>query len=206
MSTLLMINASARQTGSQSREIADHLRKRWQAANLSGQVIERDLAVGVIPQLDENTVGGFFSPEDQLTVEMRQATALSDTLIEEIQKAETIIICTPMYNFGVPASLKAWIDQIVRVNRTFSFDPGVGFKGLLGGKKVYIVAATGAVFSDPAMMAMDYLSGYLKSIVAFLGMSLEAFWLIEGSSVDADVLNRSKATALEQINGLWSAT
>ena len=203
MPTLLMIQASARSQGSHSREVAEHLITRWKTAHPNGTVIERDLAKQPIPHISEDTITGFFTPEDALTDTLKAANALSDQLIAEIDAADTVVISTPMYNFNVPSALKAWIDQVSRVNKTFSYDPEQGFAGLIQGKKVYVIAATGAVFSDPALADMDFLHGYLNAMLGFLGMPIDEYWLVEGASADPDTLINSKQAAVNHINQLW---
>lgn len=204
MTTLLKIDASARHKGSHSREVAEHFTQQWQAAHPQGEVIVRDLVDTPLPHISEQTIGGFFSPEP--TSEQLTATALSDELIGEIMAADVIVISAPMYNFSLPSSLKAWIDQVARIGKTFSFDPEAGFGGLVADKQVYLVTATGAVFSEPGMSDMDHMTGYLKFILGFLGMSVTQHWSIEGASMSEDILNTCKQTARTDINQLWSTT
>ena len=129
-------------------------------------VITRDLAQG-LSLLDSAWLGANFTPADDRTDAQRNTLSLSDSLIEEIKKADTLLIGSPVYNFSVPAVLKAWIDQIARVGVTFKYTPD-GPVGLLSGKRAIIVIASGgtAVGSD-----IDYASGYLKHIMGFVGIT-----------------------------------
>src|ERR1700756_5285677 len=117
MPSLLRIDASSRLSGSHSRALADALEAAWSA--------------------------GFYTPPASLDERLKRAVALSDELIDELNAAETVLIATPMYNFSVPSALKSWIDQVVRINRTFSYD-GKKFTGLVEAKRVVVVAAFGA--------------------------------------------------------------
>lgn len=160
--TVLNIQASARHDGSVTRQLSDKI-----LAEINPDtVITRDLAQGM-SLLDSAWLGANFTPANDRTDAQRNTLSLSDKLIEEIKKADTLIIGSPVYNFSVPAVLKAWIDQIARVGVTFKYTPD-GPVGLLSGKRAIIVIASGgtAVGSD-----IDYASGYLKHIMGFVGIT-----------------------------------
>lgn len=160
--TVLNIQASARHDGSVTRQLSDTV-----LAEINPDtVITRDLAQG-LSLLDSAWLGANFTPADDRTDAQRNTLSLSDSLIEEIKKADTLLIGSPVYNFSVPAVLKAWIDQIARVGVTFKYTPD-GPVGLLSGKRAIIVIASGgtAVGSD-----IDYASGYLKHIMRFVGIT-----------------------------------
>lgn len=160
--TVLNIQASARHDGSVTRQLSDTVL----AEIKPDTVITRDLAQG-LSLLDSAWLGANFTPADDRTDAQRNTLSLSDSLIEEIKKADTLLIGSPVYNFSVPAVLKAWIDQIARVGVTFKYTPD-GPVGLLSGKRAIIVIASGgtAVGSD-----IDYASGYLKHIMRFVGIT-----------------------------------
>ncbi len=184
MKTLLRVDASSRVDGSHSRDIADFFVEHWLNANLEGRVVTRDLVEEPIPHISEETITGYYTPKEQHTPELKAATALSDKLITELKEADIVLIDTPMYNFSVPSALKAWIDQVSRVGETFSFSPDTGFEGLVTGKPVYVITATGAVFSDEAMQPMDFLTPYLQLLLGFLGFAQVEVFEIEGTSTD----------------------
>jgi len=115
---------------------------------------------------------------------------------------ETLLINTPMYNFSVPSALKAWIDQIVRSGETFSFSPETGFEGLVINKRAYVITATGAVFSNEGMEALDFLTPYLKSLLSFLGFTEIEFFTVEGTTTDESALKNSKEIAQNKIINL----
>lgn len=160
--TVLNIQASARHDGSVTRQLSDKILTEINPDT----VITRDLAQGM-SLLDSAWLGANFTPANDRTDAQRNTLSLSDKLIEEIKKADTLIIGSPVYNFSVPAVLKAWIDQIARVGVTFKYTPD-GPVGLLSGKRAIIVIASGgtAVGSD-----IDYASGYLKHIMGFVGIT-----------------------------------
>ena len=152
MSTLLRIDSSARHAGSRSRQLGDDFAALWQTRHPSGRIVTRDLATDPVSQINERTIAGFYSPQEALTADLRVATAVSDTLIAELRAADTLLITAPMYNFTVPAALKAWIDQIVRIGHTFAYD-GSSFTGLVTGKRLVVACAYGSAgyLADGAM-------------------------------------------------------
>jgi FMN-dependent NADH-azoreductase len=140
MTTILRIDASSRDQGSASRTLGDHLEQSLIARIPGAQPIRRDLATEPPPHVESATIIGYYTPPEAMTDVLRQATALSDALIAELRSADILLLTTPMYNFSVPSALKAWIDQVVRIGHTFSYD-GANFTGLLTGKKAYVAWA-----------------------------------------------------------------
>ena len=134
---ILRVDASARKSGSVSRELADRVVARFGAVN----VVTRDLTTA-LPQIDESWVGANFTPADQRSADQVEQLKLSNELIAELRAADTIVIGLPVYNFGVPASFKAWIDQITRIGETFAYSEN-GPQGKLTGKKVIVAVAAG---------------------------------------------------------------
>src|SRR5258708_6819630 len=122
MGNTLRIDSSSRRQGSQSRLLGDHFEKLWLGRNPSETISRRDLIFQPIPPIANETIAGFYTPDDQPTPGLRAATALSDELIGEVKTADTVLLTIPMYNFTIPSAFKAWVDQIVRIGHTFSFD------------------------------------------------------------------------------------
>lgn len=175
MHTLLRIDSSSRHDGSWSRRIGDDL-----VAHLAPErTIRRDLATMPAPHISLATVGAFFSDPATHGPEDRQATALSDALIAEIEAADDILITVPMYNFGVPSALKAWIDQVVRIGRTFRFD-GESFAGLLQGKRAFVVIAYGAAGYAGDFRPADFVAPYLSFVLNFIGITDVTVIPVEG--------------------------
>lgn len=156
--TLLRIDASARTHGSVSRALADHAQACWLAVHPGGRVLHRDLAADPVPHLGQATIEAFQAGSAD------PGALLSDALIAELYTAEVILIASPLYNFGVPSPLKAWVDHVVRVGRTFRADGG-GFTGLLGGKRAVLVTVRGGHGAD------DFQTPLLETVLRFVGFT-----------------------------------
>ncbi|MDG1432261.1 MAG: NAD(P)H-dependent oxidoreductase [Paracoccaceae bacterium] len=180
--TLLRVDTSARRTGSISRQLTDAIVAKLAPA----ETLTRDLA-NALPQIDETWVGANFTPADKRSEVQVETLALSDTLIAELRAADAIIIGVPVYNFGVPTALKAWIDLIARAGETFKYTE-TGPVGLLENKKVYIAMASGGV---PVGSPMDYATTYLKQVLNFVGLTDIEIIAADGMATDAE--NKLKA-------------
>lgn len=160
--TLLRIDASARREGSVSRDLTNRI-----VSHLSpARTITRDLATP-LPLIDEAWVTANSTPADQRTSEQRARLALSDALIAELQAADTIVIGLPLYNFGVPAALKVWIDQVARAGVTFRYTE-TGPKGLLESKRAIVAFASGGT---QAGSEIDFATGYIRHLLGFIGIT-----------------------------------
>src|SRR6266568_6927047 len=197
---LLRIDSSARRN-SVSRHLTGRFAEAWQQEHPQGKVIERDLAATALPHITDEWVHAVHSDPATLTAEQKQVIAVSDTLVEELVQADTIVIGAPMYNFAIPAPLKAWIDQIVRVGKTVLFGDG-GPKGLLKSKKVYVVTSRGGAFRPGTPTAsFDYQEPYLRHILAFIGLTDVTFIHAENQRPGAQA-EIAKAAAIAQIRQL----
>lgn len=205
MTRILRVDASSRTDDSHSRQLADQFLDRWCQAHPDDQVVVRDLVRCPVPHIAQTTIAGFYTPTDQFTDQLKEATALSDELIGELKAADVVLISTPMYNFTVPSALKAWIDHVVRMGHTFSFSPESGFAGLLQGKRAVVVTATGAAFSNEALQPMDFLTPYLRTVLGFLGFQSVDVITVEGTTIDEAALQRSVAAARAQIERMAAA-
>lgn len=193
---ILQINSSARSQGSQSSLLADELSARLRALNPGATLTVRDLARDPHPVLDEAALGALFTPAGQRTPAQAARVALDDALIAQIQAADAVVLGVPMYNFGVPAQLKNWIDAIARVKVTFAYTEK-GPQGLLTGKKVYVALARGGLYRNtPA----DTQVPYLKAVLGFLGMTDVQFFYAEGLSMGPEAAEKGLATARAQID------
>jgi FMN-dependent NADH-azoreductase len=170
MPTLLQLDSSPRSV-SVSSELTKQFADVWKAKHPGGTHIHRNTAASSLPFVDETLIGAYYTPEDKRTPEQKQHLALSDKLIAELTAADTIVIGLPMWNFGVPASFKAWIDLVARVNKTFSYSTG-NPKGLLNPetKLVVIVARGGYYSSDSPMNSYDQQEPYIRTLFGFLGL------------------------------------
>jgi FMN-dependent NADH-azoreductase len=170
-STLLHIDASPRSVRSKSRQLGRDFVAEWLAKHPTAQIIRRDLATEPPPFVSEAWVEGAFTPATQHSAGAKAAMAISDRYVDELLAANTVLITTPMYNLSLPAALKAWIDQIVRVGRTFAPSAN-GFEGLAKGKTAIVVVASGSDFrpNTPAA-AYNFLEPYLRGVLAFIGIT-----------------------------------
>lgn len=163
---VLELSASGRTTGSASRELTRDLVAALEDRHGSVQTIRRDLANGV-PFVDEDWIEANFTPDESRTDRHYEALAFSDSLVAELKEADILVIGTPIYNFSIPAALKAWIDMIARARLTFRYTES-GPKGLLEGKRAYVVVATGGV---PVGSAADFATPYIRHALAFIGIT-----------------------------------
>jgi FMN-dependent NADH-azoreductase len=171
MSTLLKIDVSPRGEHSISRKLGNHFATEWQSNHVGGKIVTRDLATTKIPYVDLPWIAGAFTAPEQHTGDHKAALKLSDELIDELLAADEVVISTPMYNFNVPAALKAWIDHIVRLNKTFGFGTQ-GLKGFVKGKKVTIIIASGSEYTAGSPMEAYNVQGpYLRVVLGFIGIT-----------------------------------
>jgi len=175
--TILRIDASARRTGSVSRQLVDKIIAKFDNAT----VTTRDLASG-LPLIDEAWVEANFTPAENRTEAQTEILALSDTLIAELEAADTLVIGLPIYNFGVPAALKAWVDQVARAGVTFQYSE-YGPKGLLTGKRAIIAVASGGT---EAGSDIDFATGYIRHVLGFVGITEVDFVAADRLMLDAD--------------------
>ena len=168
MPTLLVVEVSPRFDHSSSRKLTAVYLEAWRSANPGGTVIVRDLARSSLPFVDRAWIDGAFTPAETHSPETAAAIAVSDALIAELKSADRIVIGTPMFNFSIPAALKAYIDQIVRVGVTVS----PANVGLLTGKSADIILASGGDFSPGSPVEKyNHASGYLRQLLAWIGIT-----------------------------------
>ena len=194
MSTkILRIDASARRTGSVTRDLNDKIVERFAAVGAT-DVTTRDLTVP-LPLLTEEWIGANFTDPAERTAAQKETLALSDSLVAELKAADVLLIGLPIYNFGVPGALKAWIDLVARARETFRYSEN-GPIGLLEGKRAIVTVASGGT---EAGSAIDFATGYLKHVLGFIGITDVVFVSADRLMVDADT---SMATAMDQIETL----
>ncbi|MEE1867248.1 FMN-dependent NADH-azoreductase [Pseudomonas auratipiscis] len=193
MSRVLVIESSARQQGSISRQLTADFVSQWQAVHPADQVTLRDLAVNPVPHLDANLLGGWMKPEDQRNADELQALARSNELTDEVLAADVLVLAAPMYNFTIPSTLKAWLDHVLRAGVTFKYTE-TGPQGLLTGKKAYVLTARGGIHAGATS---DHQEPYLRQVMAFIGIHDVTFIHAEGLNLGGDFhekgLNQAKA-------------
>jgi FMN-dependent NADH-azoreductase len=171
MSTLLKIDSSPMGERSVSRKLTAEFAKIWVETHPDGAVISRDLATLNIPVVNGDWVAAAYTPEDARTAEQKKALAISDLLIGELQKADEYVIGVPMHNFSIPSTLKLWIDQVVRIGKTTAYS-ATGLEGLLKGKKVTLLIASGGVYEQGSgREAFNFVTPYLRTVFGFLGIT-----------------------------------
>ena len=193
MSTLLAIESSPRGAYSVSRKLTKKFIEQWESQHVGGTVVIRDLMKTALPFVDLPWIMGAYSPKEQHSPEMTQALSISDDLIAELMAADHIVLGTSMYNFSIPANLKAYIDHIVRIGVTFT----ASYEGLVKGKKATVILASGAVYT-PGAHAESYnvATSYIKQIFGFIGIS-DVTVVLAGGTAAVDM---GKAT-MDQVLG-----
>jgi FMN-dependent NADH-azoreductase len=195
MATLLRIDSSSRSAGSHSRNLGDTLEAHWLGRYPGSTIVRRDLAANPVRHITDLTITGFYTPVDQHSPDIQMDVALSDALIAELMAADALLVTAPMYNFSIPSALKAWIDHIVRINHTFSYD-GTAFTGLVTGKPVYLACAYGAGgYNAGPLAAYDLLKNYLSLLFRFLGFSEVHFVAVEATTADPQTVADNLASA-----------
>lgn len=184
--SLLVLNVSPRGGRSGSRKLAEGYLATWRAAHPAGKTIVRELGVNPPPAVSEDWIAGAYVPRDQHTPAMREAIGVSDAFVDELLAATEIVIATPIYNFNIPAALKLWIDQIVRVGRTFVVD-AAGYHGLARGRTVKVLVSSGGdLRPDQPAGAMNFAEPYLRGVFGFIGVErVEFVYAPNQSAADA---------------------
>jgi FMN-dependent NADH-azoreductase len=198
MKTLLQVRSSIFSDNGESSRLASRFVQNWQHNNPTGKVIVRDLALEPVPHLDGARFGAFLSKPESRTPEQAEVVGYSDALIQELKNADVVVLGLPMYNFGVPSTLKAYFDHIARAGVTFKYT-AQGAVGLLTGKQVYVFAARGGLYAGTPR---DTQTGYVRDFLAFLGMTDVEFVYAEGLAISADSKAQSIGKANAQVDRL----
>jgi FMN-dependent NADH-azoreductase len=197
MKTLLIVNSSAR-SNSVSRRLTRHFAEQWRHGNPGGRTIERDLSAEPLSFIDEAWIQAIYTLPAQRTPEQQQILAMSDALIDEILAADVILLGVPMYNFSIPASLKAWIDLIVRAGRTFKYGD-TGPKGLVpADKKVLAIVTRGGAYGEGS--PADFQVPYLRHMLGFIGLIDVTVIEADRQSAGGDVAQLSIERATGQLS------
>lgn len=183
MSKLLLVETSPRGDQSVSKRMTRHFVARWREAHPQGLVTTRDLASTKLPFVDASWLAAYFTPPLQQSPEMKQQLRLSDELVEELLATEHLVIATPVYNYNVPASLKAWVDHIVRKGVTLGFDG----QGLIKGKKATVIIASGGVYTEGSPIRdRDIATQYLRLILNVIGIT-DVTFIAGGGAKNVDL-------------------
>lgn len=195
MSRILVIESSARQDGSVSRQLTQAFVEQWKQANPTDSVQVRDLAKQPVPHLGMDLLGGWMKPADQQSAGEKAALALSDTLVAELKDADVLVLAAPMYNFAIPSTLKAWLDHVLRAGVTFRYTAN-GPEGLLVGKRAYVVTARGGIYAGTAL---DHQEPYLRQALGFIGITDVQFIHAEGLNMGEEAAAQGMAAAKKKV-------
>ncbi|QPK65371.1 FMN-dependent NADH-azoreductase [Methylomonas sp. LL1] len=198
MTTLLQINSSIFSSGGNSSQLADAFVAQWQGHNPNARIKVRDLASDPLPHLDAQRVEAFFTLPEARTTEQQAYVEESDALIGEIQRADIIVMGLPMYNFGIPSTLKAYFDQISRAGVTFRYTEN-GPEGLLEDKKVYVFATRGGLYAGTAL---DSQTTYVRDFLGFIGITDVEFIYAEGLNMGEPAKDKALLAAQQRITAL----
>jgi len=193
MSHVLIIESSARQQDSVSRQLTRDFIQQWQAAHPGDQINLRDVAANPLPHLDADLLGGWMKPAEQRSMPEQEAFERYNQLTDELLAADVLVMAAPMYNFTIPSTLKAWLDHVLRAGITFKYTP-TGPQGLLQGKRAIVLTARGGIHAGAGS---DHQEPYLRQAMAFIGIHDVEFIHAEGLNMSGDFhekgVNQAKA-------------
>lgn len=207
MTTILQIEASARVERSLSRDLARTFRTAWNEAEPEARFIARDVGQQPPPYVSASWIEAAFTDPAKRSAQQSVALATSDTLIDELKQADIVVIATPMYNYGMPAALKAWFDQVIRVDKTFSFDLARGdwpLRPTLQGKTLVGLFAHGEFGFSPGgpRSEINHLQPHLATCAHYLGAADHHFVSIEYQEFGDDRHRASVTQARQQVREL----
>ncbi|MGN8276585.1 FMN-dependent NADH-azoreductase [Pseudomonas sp. SMN5] len=182
MSRVLIIESSARQQDSVSRQLTQTFISQWKAAHPADEISVRDLAINPVPHLDAHLLGGWMKPAEQRSDTENASLERSNELTDELLAADVLVMAAPMYNFAIPSTLKAWLDHVLRAGVTFKYTP-TGPQGLLSGKRAFVLTARGGIHAGGST---DHQEPYLRQVMAFIGIHDVTFIHAEGMNLGGD--------------------
>ncbi|MFM0043709.1 FMN-dependent NADH-azoreductase [Paraburkholderia sediminicola] len=194
MKNVLVIESSPRLTESVSRALTERAVQMLESRYPGVSVVRRDLGRNPVGHLDEPTIVALRTPTELLTSEQSAQLQLSDSLVDEVLSADQLVIGVPMYNFGIPSGLKAYVDHIARAGRTFRYGADGRPEGVLGGKPALILGARGGVYTEGPLQSFDFQERYLGAVLTFLGMECE-FVRVEGVAFGPEFLAAAQKKA-----------
>ena len=202
MANILHIDSSPRGDRSHSRTFTGEFITAWKSAYPSDNVTYRDIGHSPVPHVDESWIAAAFTPPEKHTPELTAALQISNDLIDELIDADRYVLGVPMYNFGIPSTFKAYIDQVARAGRTFAVTEN-GYEGLLKNKKALIITARGGSYPPGTSMAQfDFQEPYIRAILNFMGIADISFIHADNLSMGDDARQQSFAAARNAIQTL----
>ncbi|MEM1397233.1 MAG: NAD(P)H-dependent oxidoreductase [Pseudomonadota bacterium] len=181
---MLHIDSSARTARSHSRRLSSDFVEAWLARVPDTRVIRRDVGANPPPAINEQWIASAFTAEAERSAELKAVLSISDAYIDELVRSDVIVMGAPMYNYGMPAALKAWFDQVVRVNRTFDFDPSENIwplSPMLMGKTLVILSSRGEFGFEPGGIRQDWnhLETHIRTLQHYLGVETSHLIAVE---------------------------
>jgi FMN-dependent NADH-azoreductase len=197
MKNILLVSSSPNGWKSYSHQFASHIVDDLKARHPGAKVVVRDVAKEPLPHVDAAFITGRALPPEKRSPAEAKALALSDILLAELEAADIVVFAVPMYNFGVPSSLKAWIDHVLRPGRAFSYSEK-GPEGLLKGKKAVVVVSRGGIYSEGPAQQLDFQESYLRAVLGFIGITNVHVVRVEGVGMGEQALKNAMASANAQ--------
>jgi FMN-dependent NADH-azoreductase len=202
MSKTLVITASPRGERSVTRALAQHFAQHWAQHHPQDTVLLRDIGHHPVPHVTEPWIVGAFAPSPEQSPESKLAIAVSDQLVDEFLGCERYVFAVPMYNFNIPSTLKAYIDQIVRPGRTFAVGPN-GFEGLVKDRKALFILSRGGSYGPGSPTSeLDFQEPYLQAIFRFIGVTDARFVIADNTNQGADPARKSRERAENELREL----
>lgn len=204
MKNILIINASSRGEKSFSRKLTKFFEKEWRKINSTDSFAYRELGKSFMPHITEDWIEGAFKPDDMRTDKEKMALELSDELVEELKESDIVVLGSPMYNWSIPSSLKAYIDQVLRMNQTLTINPEIPespYVGLLKNKKAYFLLVQGGNGYSPGEFYhhMDFQTTYLKTVFNIIGISNIEIICMDSAAMGEDKSQTSFKTCKQSI-------
>ncbi len=197
---ILHIISSPRAQASFTIQLGEAIIKKLVSKNNNASVVIRNLNIDPLPYILDSTIESFNTQPENRSAAQLEAVKLSDSTLGELIEADVIVIGAPMYNFGIPAVLKSWIDHLARAGVSFSYTAD-GPVGLIHGKKIFLAIGTGGVYSEGDYKPLDFIEPYLKTSLGFFGMTDVTVFRVEGVSVSS-LKENAMQIALEKLNVL----
>lgn len=195
MSNILVIESSARQQDSVSRQLTRQFIAQWQASHPTDQVQLRDLALQPVPHLDADLLGGWMKPAEEQSSREQAAANRSSQLTDELLASDVLVLAAPMYNFAIPSTLKAWLDHVLRAGVTFKYGAN-GPEGLLKNKRAFVLTARGGIYAGSPL---DHQEPYLRQALGFIGIADVQFIHAEGLNMGGEAMTRGLTEAQAQV-------
>ena len=200
MKNVLALFTSINPGQSHSTTVVESFLQKIESTDSTANVIRRDLNTDALPHLSASEMAAWMTPESERDDNAQSLALLSDSLINELKQADTIVLGLPMYNFGVPSTFKAWIDRIARAGITFRYTEQ-GPEGLLNGKRVLVVATRGGMYAGTEK---DSQSQFIKDVFNFIGISKVDFVYLEGLAMGEDNVTEQYAQAEQNFSELMN--